>query len=834
MELDLNTVLRISVDDIVEAALSVPSWSELVRPPHNAGFVRHGVPKAVDSYGRDHKPAYEKHAEPFLARAVGGLVQVGVRNAGQNLLLPAFDVRRSPRLLARSDEPWRTEEYFALVGLPGNRRSIERVRFRGDDDGVVSIERRTADGAWTPCDAEFAVVGQPLLCDGVVPSWEEIVGRTYDLRHVWRLHWESHQGNPSDARIHAGLMEILMEHLDRPAAERGRMLIERAGLHGLQVETGFYHSTAGITDAGDLVFLAGRGSLTDLGRAQKEQGARSAVLLDNGGSVGYLIWTPTAPGRPAGVGCNSYFRPNAHALLTLVLKSRFLEAPFRPASAPRLADIVEIEPLPPETPRNPAPVHVIEARLRRNADAFVDVTFGNSGGGALRLPIHPPGSADYELSLHFAAAKCQNRCVITGARTVRIASDDTLVSDLRRVFEARFCKADFGKGWESGSVSDYLSVYNGAPFAITAADRGDDGPPAATETAVRSGGRVRPGAAVGVDIGNQSFKVAVVAFDEADGFELKSTKVFRTRPEGGAAALTSGDLLDRVEKAVRECCTKADVELDAVVGIGIAWPGAVRDGRIAATSNLFRELSDVFDLSTKRLIPEGLTRVIGLRTTVSERFGGKPTELVNDGSAAALYWSRAAGLKSAVVVVLGTSVAGGYVNGRGEVGGLLTEFGRCVIDLDRAAPPHFHTRIRGLARSLVGTEALAASLNKAMAGREGLARTVFDKENAGREACAVLAAGDAAAAAVVRRELEVMGRNLGVLLIEIRTHIPEAEHFVIGGGLAGTAAGRIITARAERDLAATGCGWRLETGRADVPDRFIGAVGAAMYVRRQA
>jgi hypothetical protein len=63
------------------------------------------------------------------------------------------------------------------------------------------------------------------------------------------------------------------------------------------------------------------------------------------------------------------------------------------------------------------------------------------------------------------------------------------------------------------------------------------------------------------------------------------------------------------------------------------------------------------------------------------------------------------GRRQVLLVKLGTTVAGGYVDAAGGID-YLTELGRCVIRADSEAPRHPFLSIQGFASRLIGTEAL--------------------------------------------------------------------------------------------------------------------------------
>jgi hypothetical protein len=185
-------------------------------------------------------------------------------------------------------------------------------------------------------DIEWAVIGQALVWDGVIPSVAELAAYTYDLRHVWRLRWEDWQDCPADQAIHAEMMTVFLQNLSAPPTDRAAALAGLAGRHALPVTTGYLHSSVGLTSAGDLVLLMKTASLAELGQTHAKLGSRRAILLDNGGSVGAAYWSrfewekkgwAGIRDRPAFLGNGSYFRPRGHAVLFAELARDLPEGP---------------------------------------------------------------------------------------------------------------------------------------------------------------------------------------------------------------------------------------------------------------------------------------------------------------------------------------------------------------------------------------------------------------------------------------------------------------------------------------------------------------------------
>lgn len=320
--------IQLELRDIAFLDISVPHWSEIAEAPANRGIVRHGnVERASGNIPGRCKLTYAEHARPFLAREAPSILVWGTRNSAQNLLLPMYDARRNPRLLCRFDEPWERATYFALVQWDDGHRTIEEVRFCGSWT-KCSVEVRQADETWALCPLVWAVTGQPILWDSNIPQIALLAGLTYDLRHTFHLCWEAHQHCETHAKAHREMMDAFMMDLDAPPATRGMKLLELAAEHGIATETGYLHSTVGIGKDGTMILVARHGALTMLGETQRQLGAHRAILLDNGGSVGYALCR-SADSPPVYMGNGTYFRPHGHAVFVAGLAADLIEAPFR-------------------------------------------------------------------------------------------------------------------------------------------------------------------------------------------------------------------------------------------------------------------------------------------------------------------------------------------------------------------------------------------------------------------------------------------------------------------------------------------------------------------------
>lgn len=431
MKIRQETTVVLRPDDMMDLDVSVIHWGKLSQPPYNRGFVRHGVPRAVSSIPQELKPDYVDHAAPYETPGCPQLLLWGTRNSMQNLLLPLYHVRRTPRLLCRVDEPWEASTYDALVRFRDGHYVIAQVRFSmaSGDSELHCLEIRGPDGKWV-CrnDVEWAVVGQGILENGMVPSWAKIVGQTSDLRHLYRLRWEEHQNCPRDAEIHSELMSLFMQNLTTTAEVRGAVIDTAASQYGLAIEDGYLHSSLGVDDVGRLYLITRHGSICDIGRAQRELGAHSAILLDNGGSNGLGLKTPGETNINF-FGNGTYFRPRGHAVFVATLRRRFVEPPFD-VGTPDIDRIVN-----PQVHYGSTLITDVREYVATHSARSVTISFrDHCGVSQTELPLHRSD----ELNAHLVATHINNRAMLHGTQAVALDASQQFVQMVKAAFAQRF------------------------------------------------------------------------------------------------------------------------------------------------------------------------------------------------------------------------------------------------------------------------------------------------------------------------------------------------------------------------------------------------------------
>ncbi len=270
---------------------------------------------------------------------------------------------------------------------------------------------------------------------------------------------------------------------------------------------------------------------------------------------------------------------------------------------------------------------------------------------------------------------------------------------------------------------------------------------------------------LGIDIGGTTTDVVAIA---SDGEVLSSAQV-ATRPGAG---LVPGTL---------EAIAALDVELDALVGVGIGVPGQVDH-----------------EMGTVRLaVNLGLGAApVRLGSAVQEALGARVV-LENDVRAAALGAHRVLAPDTDVLVFvgLGTGVAAGVViDGRPHRGahGLAGEIGHVVVDPDG---------------ELCGCGAQGC-LETVISGSAVRRRWGVEVEAAGHALAVAAAAGDTRAQGILD---DVVGHL--DLMVQWLAHAYGADVIVLGGGL-GRLGDPLLTPLRHR--------LRERAGRSDVAARVVG------------
>jgi glucokinase len=277
---------------------------------------------------------------------------------------------------------------------------------------------------------------------------------------------------------------------------------------------------------------------------------------------------------------------------------------------------------------------------------------------------------------------------------------------------------------------------------------------------------------IGVDLGGTKLLAGVV--DPGLGVHHRTQ-----RPVVG---LDQQALLDVAVDAVTEGREAAGVEIE---GVGFGLP-VLMDRRGSLGTAVVGVNTPLHDLAFADVMAERI---------------GLPVFVDNDGNTSALAEHRAGaahGASDAIVITLGTGIAGGLILGdelyRGAFGAA-GELGHMVIEID-GPPCHGQCPNHGCAEVYCSGTALVDEARRLGAIRpgSGLERLLRNATLAGPLVTELAHDGDAAA----REAIELIGARLGVVIANV-LNIFNPQIVVIGGGV--IAAGELVLAPARAVVA---------------------------------
>lgn len=203
-------------------------------------------------------------------------------------------------------------------------------------------------------------------------------------------------------------------------------------------------------------------------------------------------------------------------------------------------------------------------------------------------------------------------------------------------------------------------------------------------------GRHLDGCRIGFDLGGSDRKVAAVVdgkvvFSDETAWDPYFQPDPRYHYEG---------IMDSLKKAA--------AHLPRVDAIGGSAAGIYLHNRVKVAS-LFRGVPpEVFRQKVTNLFCE-----------IQKEWGNVPLEVVNDGEVTALAGSMSLGCNRILGISLGTSTAGGYVNGEGNIMSWLNEFAFVPVDYQPEAPVDEWSGDRGCGVQYLSQQCVARLLGPA-------------------------------------------------------------------------------------------------------------------------
>ena len=223
-------------------------------------------------------------------------------------------------------------------------------------------------------------------------------------------------------------------------------------------------------------------------------------------------------------------------------------------------------------------------------------------------------------------------------------------------------KEDYSVGGYRDFDRDFMSGVYEAPFEVIHVPF--EKAPRTLESAAPVG-RHLDGYRIGFDAGGSDRKVSSVVEGEATYSE---EVVWFPKLQNDPSYHYEG-IMDAMKTAASK--------MPRVDGIGVSTAGVVIGNRIM-TSSLF--------LKVKNENPEAFEKVVkNIYTDIAKELGNVPIEVANDGDVTALAGAMDLGDNNVLGIAMGTSEAGGYVDGNGNITGWLNELAFVPADYNKDA-----------------------------------------------------------------------------------------------------------------------------------------------------
>ena len=236
---------------------------------------------------------------------------------------------------------------------------------------------------------------------------------------------------------------------------------------------------------------------------------------------------------------------------------------------------------------------------------------------------------------------------VYGGYKIIIAGSKTIFDHIAKTYAKDGARA-FDNGFMSG-------VYE-RPFEVSYLENASDAPE--NYESANPVGRHLDGCRIGFDAGGSDVKVSAVI----DGESVYSEEIvwlpkLQTNPQYHF-------------DGIRNAMLKAAEKMPRVDAIGVSSAGVYIDNR-AMVASLFIKLSD-----------EDKKKCQNIYLDVAKTIGDMPIEVANDGDVTALAGAMDLDDNNVLGIAMGTSEAGGYVDGNGNITGWLNELAFVPVDMN--------------------------------------------------------------------------------------------------------------------------------------------------------
>ena len=294
-----------------------------------------------------------------------------------------------------------------------------------------------------------------------------------------------------------------------------------------------------------------------------------------------------------------------------------------------------------------------EATKENGQDLIIAIERNKGYTTTYKTRIFCDGTGHDEENFHFVERLTKSLLWVAGGYKIIIAGSQLIADKI---------KADYSETGARAFDRDFMSGVYEAPFEVIHVPF--EKAPVANESAAPVG-RHLDGCRIGFDAGGSDRKVSAVVEGEATYSE---EVVWFPKLQNDPQYHYEG-IMDAMKTAASK--------MPRVDAIGVSTAGVVIGNRIM-TSSLF--------LKVKNENPEAFEKVVkNIYTDIAKELGNVPIEVANDGDVTALAGAMDLGDTNVLGVAMGTSEAGGYVDGNGNITGWLNELAFVPADYNKEA-----------------------------------------------------------------------------------------------------------------------------------------------------
>ena len=269
---------------------------------------------------------------------------------------------------------------------------------------------------------------------------------------------------------------------------------------------------------------------------------------------------------------------------------------------------------------------------------------------AFETVIWPEGTGHDDENYDFIERLVKSLLWVRGGHKVIIAGSKLIADRLAKAYSADGDRAfdfDFMAGvYETAFTVEYRDIENA---------------PVTSESATPVG-RHLDGCRIGFDAGGSDRKVSAVI----DGKSVYSEEVVWFPKTNSDPDYHYDGILSAMKTAAQH--------MPRVDAIGVSSAGVYVDNRIMVASLFLKVPKDQFDAKCKDMY-----------INVAKEFGDIPLEVANDGDVTALAGAMDLNDNNVLGIAMGTSEAGGYVDGQGNITGWLNELAFVPCDFSKNA-----------------------------------------------------------------------------------------------------------------------------------------------------